>query len=114
MILILGYDAGLRISELTGLKVLSLHLKAEVPYVTVLGKGSKYRNIPLMSKTVCHLNAYMKEFHSVIPMERPLFYTTAHGIVHPLSDDTLQNILKNGWKVTDIKNAVLGSRFPAG
>ena len=31
MILIMGYDAGLRVSELTGLTVSSLHLDADVP-----------------------------------------------------------------------------------
>ena len=66
MILILGYDAGLRVSELTGLTVSSLHLEADVPYVTILGKGLKYRNVPLMSKTVSHLKKYLEEFHSVI------------------------------------------------
>ena len=94
MILILGYDAGLRVSELTGLVVSSLHLNAEVPYVTVLGKGSKYRNVPLMGKTVRHLKEYLKEFHPVLKMDMPLFYAVTHGIKHPLSDDTMQNLLK--------------------
>lgn len=94
MILILGYDAGLRVSELIKLTVSSLHLDAEVPYVSVLGKGSKYRNVPLMRKTIGHLNTYLKEFHPVIKMDTPLFYTTTHGITHPLSDDTMQNLLK--------------------
>lgn len=94
MILILGYDAGLRVSELTRLTVSSLHLDAETPFVTILGKGSKYRNVPLMSRTVHHLRAYMKEFHPVIKIEMPLFYTATHGIRHSLSDDTIQNLLK--------------------
>lgn len=94
MILILGYDAGLRVSELTRLTVSSLHLDAETPFVTILGKGSKYRNVPLMSRTVHHLKAYMKEFHPVIKIEMPLFYTVTHGIRHSLSDDTIQNLLK--------------------
>lgn len=104
MILILGYDAGLRVSELTGLTVSSLHLDAEVPYVTILGKGSKYRNVPLMSKTINHLKAYLKEFHPVIKMDIPLFYATTHGIRHPLSDDTMQNLLK---KYTDQSRGVM-------
>lgn len=98
MILILGYDAGLRVSEVVRLTVSSLHLDAEVPYVTILGKGLKYRNVPLMSRTVHHLKAYMKEFHLVQKMEMSLFYTTTHGIRHSLSDDTIQNLLK---KYTD-------------
>jgi len=96
--MILGYDAGLRVSELTGLTVSSFHLDAEVPYVTIQGKGSKYRSVPLMRKTVSHLKAYLKVFHPVIKMDMPLFYATTHGIRHSLSDDTMQNLLK---KYTD-------------
>ena len=94
MILILGYDAGLRVSELINLAVSSLHLEAEVPYVTILGKGLKYRNVPLMSKTVQHLNTYLGEFHPVLKKDGPLFYATTHGVKHPLSDDTIQKLLK--------------------
>ena len=99
MAMILGYDAGLRVSELINLKRLSLHLDAEVPYVSILGKGSKYRNVPLMAKTVSHLYAYLREFHPGKEMELPLFYTATHGIKHLLSDDTMQKLLK---KYTDI------------
>ena len=104
MIMILGYDGGLRVSELIGLKVLSLHLDAEVPYVTILGKGAKYRNVPLMGKTIEHLNTYLKEFHPVSKMDMPLFYATTHGVNHSLSDDTMQNLLKN---YTDISRRTI-------
>lgn len=39
MLLILGYDAAMRVEELTGLKVCDLHLDAEAPYIRILGKG---------------------------------------------------------------------------
>lgn len=94
MILILAYDAGLRVSELIDLKISSLHLDAEVPYVTILGKGPKYGNVPLMRKTIDHLNTYLEEFHPVIKMDTPLFFAKTHGIIHPLSEDTMQNLLK--------------------
>ncbi|MGB8454780.1 MAG: tyrosine-type recombinase/integrase [Anaerocolumna sp.] len=94
MILILGYDAALRVSELIGLKLENLHLTAEVPYLTILGKGSKYRNVPLMEKTILHLKKYMEEFHVVMDLHKPLFYVKTHGIDHGLSDDTMQMLLK--------------------
>lgn len=94
MIMVLGYDAGLRVSELLGLTLSSLHLDAEVPYVTILGKGTKYRNVPLMGKTIEHLTAYLREFHTIQKMDMPLFYATTHGVKHTLSDDTIQNLLK--------------------
>jgi site-specific recombinase XerD len=94
MILILGYDAALRVSELISLKLENLHLTAEVPYLTIFGKGSKYRNVPLMEKTVLHLKKYMKEFHLEMDLQKPLFYVKTHGINHCLSDDTIQMLLK--------------------
>lgn len=94
MILILGYDAALRVSEIIGLTLSSIHLDAEVPYVNILGKGHKYRNVPLMNKTVEHLAEYIKEFHEDHSVNTPLFFATTHGISHRLSDDTIQNILK--------------------
>jgi len=104
MIMILGYEAGLRVSELIDLTVSSLHLDAIVPYVAILGKGSKYRNVPLMSKTIEHLNTYLKEFHQTTNMATPLFYATTHGVKHPLSDDTMQNLLK---KYADTSRSII-------
>lgn len=48
MLLILGYDAAMRIGEMTKLKVGNLFLDAQKPYVRILGKGEKYRSVPLM------------------------------------------------------------------
>ena len=95
MLLILGYDAAMRVGELTGLKVCDLHLDAEIPYIRILGKGGKYRSVPVMKKTVQHLREYLREFHgnSHDPMA-PLFYAVTHGIRHELSDDCIQKVLK--------------------
>lgn len=94
-LLILGYDAAMRVGELTGLKVGDLHLDAETPYIRILGKGEKYRSVPLMKKTVQHLHGYLNEFHGDAPdLTAPLFYTVTHGRMHGLSDDCIQKILK--------------------
>ena len=71
-----------------------LHLDAEVPYITILGKGRKYRNIPLMEKTIRHLRRYIKEFHVGYNAEMPLFYTRTHGNIHALSNDTVEMMIK--------------------
>ena len=85
----------MRVGELTGLKACDLHLDAEVPYIRILGKGGKYRSVPVMKKTVKHLRGYLREFHgdSHDPMA-PLFYAVTHGIRHKLSDDCIQKVLK--------------------
>lgn len=95
MLLILGYDAAMRVGELTGLKVRDLHLDAEIPYIRILGKGEKYRSVPVMKKTVQHLRGYLGEFHGDAPdPTAPLFYAVAHGMRHGLSDDCIQKVLK--------------------
>ena len=45
MILILMYDSGCRVQEIADLKVSSLHLDVRNPYMTVIGKGRKIRNV---------------------------------------------------------------------
>lgn len=95
MILIFLYDTAARVDEAKHVKVSDLHLGAEVPYVTLLGKGRKYRNIPLMEKTILHLKKYLKEFHgSEEKSERPLFYAKTHGQIHELSSDTFEKMIK--------------------
>ena len=95
VLLILGYDAALRVGELTGLKVGNLHLDAEIPYVRILGKGRKYRSVPVMERTTRHLRGYLREFHGGIPdPSAPLFYAVTHGRMHGLSDDCIQKVLK--------------------
>lgn len=95
MILVLLYDSGMRVSEVTGLSLGSLRLDAEVPYVTILGKGRKFRNVPLMDKTVQHLRRYLLGFHASNRRDEPLFYATSHGSRHFLSSDTVESILKD-------------------
>jgi len=95
MLLILGYDAAMRVGELIDMNVGNLHLDAEIPYVRILGKGKKYRSVPLMGKTVEHLRKYLHEFHGDIPeLASPLFYAVTHGQIHSLSDDCIQKVLK--------------------
>lgn len=94
MMLILYYDTAARIAELLEMKLNQLHLDAEVPYLTIMGKGRKYRNIPLMGKTVKHINVFLKEYHADCASENPLFYARTYGKKHMLSHDTVENMIK--------------------
>ena len=93
MMLILLYDSGARVQELADLVVSSLHTDAPTPYLTLVGKGRKCRNVPLMSKTVKHLGIYLKEFHPKGD-EAPLFYSLMEGKPHKLSTDSISLVLK--------------------
>lgn len=95
VLLLLYYDTAARISELLTMTIDQLHLDAKVPYLTILGKGRKYRSIPLMDKTVRHLKHYLKEYHQGNHPSAPLFYARTHGKIHPLSNDTVELMIKN-------------------
>ncbi|NDO41426.1 hypothetical protein CWE04_02780 [Thomasclavelia cocleata] len=88
MMLILMYDSGCRVQETADLKVSSLHLDAANPYMTVIGKGRKMRNIPLTVKTVAHLKNYLHEFHEKSKDEY-LFYSFLDNKPHQLSTDSI-------------------------
>jgi integrase/recombinase XerD len=97
MIMILLYDAGVRIQELVDLKVSNLQLHAKNPFVIVTGKGSRTRSVPLMDKTVAHLKEYLRRFHTLSDdgIAEPLFYSIRSGALHKLSTDAVAVMLKN-------------------
>ncbi|MGD9569631.1 MAG: tyrosine-type recombinase/integrase [Sedimentibacter sp.] len=98
MILILLYDTGARVQELSDLNCSSLHLEAKNQYITLIGKGRKSRNVPLMAKTIKHLEEYLKEFHPT-GCEGPLFYSLLDGKPHRLSTDSISLILKTASNI---------------
>jgi len=97
MMIILLYDTGTRVQELVDMKVTDLQLEAKNPFVVVTGKGQKTRSIPLMKKTVAHLNEYIKQFETISNdiISKPLFYSIRDGMPHKLSTDAISIILKN-------------------
>lgn len=90
------YDTGARIQELLDLKLKDLHLNDSVPCVYLTGKGQKTRAVPLLKKTVQHLDLYMKHFHSVEARKNDdlLFYTVIKGNVGKMSADNVASFLK--------------------
>ena len=63
MMLIMLYDTGARVQELADMNISSLHLKEKNPFVTLIGKGRKSRNVPLLNKTVQHHKALLTSFY---------------------------------------------------
>jgi integrase/recombinase XerD len=96
MMFILLYDTAARAQELVDLTLRDLHIsKVKSPFVTLTGKGSKSRNVPLMDKTVEHMNQYLQEFHRYPSTtgDDPLFYSTRDGKPHALSTDSVNALL---------------------
>ena len=98
MLLILMYDTGARVQEISDLNTSSFHLEMKNPFVTLVGKGRKSRNVPLLEKTVKHLLGYLKEFHPDNE-EAPLFYSMLNGKKSRLSTDSISLILKTASKI---------------
>ncbi len=71
-LLLLLYNTGARVSEITGLKKEDLRLDG-VAQIKLLGKGSKYRSCPLWDDTVEALNEYLKQRTVKDPAEKKLF-----------------------------------------
>jgi integrase/recombinase XerD len=71
------YAAGLRVSELVGLKVFEVNLDAGV--LRIMGKGSKERLVPLGEEAVDWVRRYLKEFRPSLLKKKTsdhLFVTT--------------------------------------
>lgn len=96
LLMIMLYDTGARIQELLNVRICDIHF-AKSPTLQVLGKGGKYRFIPVMPKTVEHLRRYMELFHpgKTDYAHEYLFYTERCGIRAPMSDDNVRKLLRS-------------------
>lgn len=92
-IMILLYDSAIRVSELLGLKVISLNLMTSTPYIRIYGKGDKERIVSITDKTVSHLKLYLKHYHPKLEVERPLFYTVIKGNLARMSPGNVARLI---------------------
>ena len=95
LLMIMLYDTGARIQELLNVKICDVQF-AKPSTLRVLGKGGKYRFIPVMPKTVEHLRRYLALFHPGKSdyAHEYLFYTERRGIRAPMSDDNVRKLLR--------------------
>ena len=94
--MILLYDTGARIQEILDLKLGDIHLNNQTPCIYLTGKGNKMRTVPLMDKTIAHLQAYQKTFHpdGNLKNDSDLFYTQIKGQIGRMSADNVSCFLK--------------------
>ena len=94
--MILLYDTGARIQEILDLKLRDIHLNAAIPCIYLTGKGNKTRAVPLMEKTIAHLQAYLKTFHPNGDRSNDsyLFFTQIKGQTGRMSADNVSCFLK--------------------
>ena len=89
------YSTAARIDEILSLKTEQLHLDAEKPNVSIIGKGSKIRTLYLLPKAVSHLKKYLKEFHGDTPDPKAyVFYSRNTGLYGKMSQTAVNKQLK--------------------
>lgn len=90
------YEWGLRISEITSLNIGALNLWSNAPYVTVFGKGSKYRYVNISKGSVAMIIDYANWFGIDLRRdeETPLFFTTHKGQREHMTNVTASQFLK--------------------
>ena len=98
-LMIIIYSTAVRIDEILSLKTEQLHLDAEKPSVTVIGKGSKIRTMYLLPRAVSHLKKYLKEFHGDTPDPKAyIFYSRNTGLYGKMSQTAVNKQLKKHAK----------------
>lgn len=94
-LIILLYSTAARLDEILDMKNSQLHLTAEKPYATIIGKGNKARTLYLLPKVVAHLERYLKEFHGVSPDPGAyVFYSRNTGLHGKMTRPAVTRILK--------------------
>jgi len=78
-LLCLIYDTGARVSEIVGLSIRDVRLDNPAK-IRLFGKGSKYRDVPILPQTKNLLKSYMAENKLLLPgrADHPLFFNRSY------------------------------------
>ncbi len=105
VLLYLLYVSGMRISELTSMRVSSIHF--DTGFIKVRGKGDKERMIPVPTPMLAILQGYLQEFHKPFMIKHGgihgpdyLFPTIYAEKIKPITRQACWIILKEMWKKT--------------
>jgi len=94
--MILLYDTGARVQEMLDLRLKDFQLGSSTPFVYLTGKGGRTRAVPLMGKTIKHLNEYLARFYpdGTGDNEQYLFYTTIDSCKKRMSEENVSSFIK--------------------
>lgn len=89
------YRTGIRVQELVDIRLRDIRLSNNSA-LTVCGKGSKVRSIPLRTDTVKHLRRYIELFHSESSMYSGdyLFFTVRGGNRKRMTEDNVRSLVR--------------------
>ena len=100
---------GLRKAEICNLKIGALKTYRNQPVIDVIGKGNKFRRIPLESKTLVAIQDYLKASGNGTDPDHPIFYTLGkHGPYEgkPLSSKAVDCLVKSLAKKALIRKRI--------
>ena len=100
-ILLTLLTAGLRKAELCGLKIGDLKTYRNQAVVDVIGKGRKFRRVPLHSEALVAIKDYLKSSGNGVDPDRPMFRTSGkhgpyreRGLTHKAVDCLIKSVVK--------------------
>ena len=94
-IMLFLYRTGIRVQELVDIRLKDIRL-GNNPALTVCGKGSKIRSVPLRADTVKHLKNYIEAFHPKGSMysDDHLFFTVRGGDRKRMTEDNVRLLVR--------------------
>ena len=104
------YGSGLRVSELTGLRISNLYL--DIEFIKILGKGNKERLVPIGSEAIKFLKIFLKEIRvhiRVKPGKEDYVFLNRWG--SPISRVMVFLIIKDLAKTAGIKKSISPHTF---
>lgn len=88
------YDSGCRVQEMLDLKKESFVLGKDGAQIHVVGKGNKFRAVPISTELVPMFKEYCGLFHSETAPNEYLFYTKRKGKRERMSRDNVQRFVE--------------------
>lgn len=111
-LMILMFDTGCRLSEVTGLRLVDITIEKDHSFLTVLGKGSKKRVVPICSYTEKVLKKYLQKFHSDSTSSDFLFYSQhISNKKARMSNHSVSWIISESAKMARVKNSSVPERI---
>ncbi|CCQ95089.1 hypothetical protein CULT_2290004 [[Clostridium] ultunense Esp] len=84
----------------------------DISNLSVIGKGTKFRTIPLSKEVTAMFKQYVSIFHANKIQEDFLFYTTRKGITGKMSPDNVARFLNTYEKDAKVVNPALPHLHP--
>lgn len=98
----LALSAGLRVSEIAGLKIENIYLNNHEPRLRVTGKGNRTRDVFISKDLMKHISEYLEWKKVIGESVEPEIHLLLSSHNKPYSTRTLQYAFKKALKLADL------------